>query len=424
MWACVEVWMGMCGGMDAGRDGKGWDGQKGTSLFNRLNNSPLCLLYLTSERTIGMGTLKEQIRESYFNPVLQMLPALTFIVAHYVWGLEAGWWCSVGITLALTLYVHKVYRGLFGWFMLHMLLLLVIVSLMCVTAYVLRGTAVARLADKVVFLLSLIVLSLCQKPLVRVADRLVSPLIPMSNNILEFYNIVHIFIVLASLYVAAYLLFLWAGRGRVSADFEVVNIASVGFILLLIAFYVVKITFVRRQLATERWLPILNRNGKIIGAIQRISSLTDRRRFTHPVVRGFLVKDGRLLLQKPVDNPDLFYAPCWDCLVDSHVCINEKPDDCLKKALAERFAIEPAKSLYLTKYIEDTPYEHQYVLVYVISHYSGDLTPNPRLVEQMKWWTQPQIEANLNSGIFNSKFIKEYSLLKRSGLLDAEETHG
>ena len=142
------------------------------------------------------------------------------------------------------------------------------------------------------------------------------------------------------------------------------------------------------------------------------------------MVRGFLVKDGRLLLQKPVDNPDLFYAPCWDCLVDSHVCINEKPDDCLKKALAERFAIEPAKSLYLTKYIEDTPYEHQYVLVYVISHYSGDLTPNPRLVEQMKWWTRPQIEANLNSGIFNSKFIKEYSLLKRSGLLDAEETHG
>ena len=187
--------------------------------------------------------------------------------------------------------------------MLHMLLLLVMVSLMCVTAYVLRGTVVARVADKVVFLLSLILLSLCQKPLVRVADRLVSPLIPMSNNILEFYNIVHIFIVLASLYVAAYLLFLWAGRGRVSADFEVVNIASVGFILLLIAFYVVKITFVRRQLATERWLPILNRNGKIIGAIQRISSLTDRRRFTHPVVRGFLVKDGRLLLQKAGGQP-------------------------------------------------------------------------------------------------------------------------
>ena len=58
--------------------------------------------------------------------------------------------------------------------------------------------------------------------------------------------------------------------------------------------------------------------------------------------------------------------------------------------MAERFAIEPSKSLYLTKYIEDTPCEHQYVLVYVISRYSGDLTPNPRLVEQMKWWTQPQ----------------------------------
>ena len=90
------------------------------------------------------------------------------------------------------------------------------------------------------------------------------------------------------------------------------------------------------------------------------------------------------------------------------------------KALAERFAIEPSKSLYLTKYIEDTPCEHQYVLVFVISHYTGELTPNPRKVEQVKWWTQPQIEANLNSGIFNSKFIREYSLLKRSGLLETE----
>ncbi len=367
-----------------------------------------------------MGTLKAQIRESYFNPVLQLLPVLAFIVTNYLWGVKAGWWCSVGVTLALTLYVHRAYRGLFGWFMLHMLLVLAIVSLMCVTAYGLRDTAIARIADKVVFLLSLIVLSLLRKRIVQVSDRLVSPLIPMSNNIMEFYNIVHIFIVLASLYIAAYFIFFIAGRSHVSPDFEVVNFASVGFILLLILFYVVKIAFVRQQLAQERWLPILNRNGKIIGAIQRLSSLADRRRFTHPVVRCHLVQDGRLLLHKPVDEHDLFYKPCWDCSVDNHVEIGEKPEDCLKKTLAERFAIEPGKSLYLTKYIEDTPYEHQYVLVFVISHYTGELTPNPRKVEQVKWWTQPQIEANLNSGIFNSKFIREYSLLKRSGLLETE----
>ena len=46
-----------------------------------------------------MGTLKAQIRESYFNPVLQLLPVLAFIVTNYLWGVKVGWWCSVGVTL-------------------------------------------------------------------------------------------------------------------------------------------------------------------------------------------------------------------------------------------------------------------------------------------------------------------------------------
>ena len=102
-----------------------------------------------------MGTLKEQIRESYFNPVLQMLPALTFIVAHYVWGLEAGWWCSVGITLALTLYVHKAYRGLFGWFMLHMLLLLVMAGALRMFASDLLGDTKQQLLLLIIGVLTL-----------------------------------------------------------------------------------------------------------------------------------------------------------------------------------------------------------------------------------------------------------------------------
>lgn len=368
-----------------------------------------------------MGKLKAQLRESYFNPILQILPALTFIVTNYIWGRETGWWCAVIVTIALTFYVNIAYKGLFKWYMFHMLIFFVVVSFMCVTAQLFNGTAINKIIDKTIFLLSLTILSVFRKKIVRLSDKLVSPLVPMSNNITEFYNIVHVFIVLTSLYIIAYLLFFFIGSGQVSADFEVINFISVVFIVLLIVFYVVKIEFVRRQLAKERWLPILNKKGKIIGTIQRLSSLSDRRKYTHPVVRGILIKDGRLLLQKPVDTNDFFYKPSWDSFINNHVGIGERTEECLKKTASELFGIKDINLFLLTKYIEDTPYEHQYVFVFIICSYSGEITPNPLHIAQSKWWTQPQIEANLQAGIFSKKFIREYSLLKRSGLLDSTQ---
>jgi hypothetical protein len=38
--------------------------------------------------------------------------------------------------------------------------------------------------------------------------------------------------------------------------------------------------------------------------------------------------------------------------------------------------------------------------------------------EQLKWWTQHQIEENLESGIFSENFKIEYDLLLRSGLIE------
>ena len=45
---------------------------------------------------------------------------------------------------------------------------------------------------------------------------------------------------------------------------------------------------------------------------------------------------------------------------------------------------------------------------------------NPTVfADQLKWWTQQQIEQELETGIFTDNFKIEYDLLKRSGLLDS-----
>jgi hypothetical protein len=41
-----------------------------------------------------------------------------------------------------------------------------------------------------------------------------------------------------------------------------------------------------------------------------------------------------------------------------------------------------------------------------------------KFIDQTKWWTQQQIEDNLDAGIFTENFKIEYDLLKRSGLLE------
>lgn len=368
-----------------------------------------------------MGKLNAQIRESYFNPIMQIFPVLTFIVINYFRGRETGWLSAVGMAVALAIYVGTAYKGLFRWYMFHMLIFFIIVSAMSISSYLFRNTIAGNIIDKIVLLLSLAGLYAFKRPIVRTSDKLVSPLIPMSNNITEFYNIVKIFIILSSLYTATYFTFFFIGRTQVSPYFKMVNFVSVVFILLLIIYYFLKTKFVRMQLSKERWLPIITKNGKIIGTIQRLTSLSDRRKYMHPVVRGLLVKDGRVLLQRSAEVNDLFYKPSWDSFIDNHINIGEKAEDCLTKTAFENFGIEDVKSFYLTKYTEETEYEYQYALVFIVCNYSGEIVPNPGKIAQMKWWTIPQIEANLTSGIFDERFVKEYDLLKRSGLLNTED---
>lgn len=369
-----------------------------------------------------MGKLKAQIRESFFNPILQVFPVLVFIIITYIFERKYAWYGSLTFAVGLSIYVRAAYKGLYKWYMFYMLLFFVIASLMSIAPYVFKpGATIALVLDEIVFLFTLLVLLLLKKQIIKLSDKLVSPLIPMGNNISELFKNINIFIALVSGYLLVYFIFRIVDNSNTLRYITILNYTFVGLWILLIIYDFIKTKFVRSQLAGERWLPIITKEGKVIGTIQRLSSLSDRRKYMHPIIRGILVNEGRVLVQKPVDEDDIFYKPHWDNLISRHINIGEKAEDSLRKTAFEYFGIENIKSFYLTKYMYDTPFEHQYVLVFIICNYSGELIPNPKRIAQMKWWTMPQIESNLDSGIFDERFIKEYELLKRSGLLESEE---
>ncbi|HZK69490.1 MAG TPA: hypothetical protein VFC36_07850, partial [Paludibacter sp.] len=63
------------------------------------------------------------------------------------------------------------------------------------------------------------------------------------------------------------------------------------------------------------------------------------------------------------------------------------------------------------------PKEHQYAFLFVSCQLT-EINPNPTFIELTKWWTQQQIEENLDKAIFTENFKIEYDLLQRSGLLE------
>ena len=73
--------------------------------------------------------------------------------------------------------------------------------------------------------------------------------------------------------------------------------------------------------------------------------------------------------------------------------------------------------MYLSNYSVEGKNEKQYAFLFV-SCLQTEYRLSPSTLEQTKWWTQRQIEDNLNDGIFSENFKMEYDLLQRSGLLE------
>lgn len=367
-----------------------------------------------------MDKLKTQIRESFFNPLLLVYPVLAFIAASYV--VDQYWKCiiTLGVVVVITIYVYKAYRRLFKWYSFYALIFLVIAALMCVSTRLVQSGIFATLIDKIIFLVSLLFVFIFRKTGEKISDKLVSPLLPMGNNLSELYKTIKVLISFVAGFLFLSLVFLFVNNSRTDLYLNILKYVYLGILVIYCVFETIKVRIVRSQLVNERWLPIITNEGKVVGTIQRVSSLSDRRRYTYPVIRGVLIHGGKILLQKPVMN-DLFYKSEWEIFIAGHISIGETAEDSLKKTAAENFGISDLKTFFLTKYMYETPYEHQYALVFIICNYSGEIIPNPAKIEQLKWWTPQQIENNLNAGIFSEKFIKEYELLKRSGLLDSEE---
>ena len=362
-----------------------------------------------------MQKFRKQIKESFFNPVLHLLPLLIFLVVDDFFGMTMGWKISFPIAIGLLIYMYFIYNRIFTWHLIFTILFFavgIVASLETLLPVKLVSNA---LIFEIVLLISLIFLIVFRKQIQKLISGMISGLIPMSNNFNELYRVIKALSVVLFIYVTASLL-VEATIKENSIYLLMLQYIYLGVIVFLSLYEILRVQLVRSKLFKEEWWPIVSTQGKIIGSIEHLTSLKDDKKYTHPVVHVLLIDKSMVLLKKrPFNDPES--PDLWDSSISNHVKIGETIEKCVERSAEEKYALNNFRFMYLSNYSVEGKNEKQYAFLFV-SCLQAEYKLNQDSLEQTKWWTQRQIEDNLKDGIFSENFKVEFDLLQRSGLLE------
>lgn len=362
-----------------------------------------------------MDKLKKQIGESFFNPVLYFLPLMVFILVNNLSGLNLAWKISFPVALLAVFYVHRFYNRLFIWYTL------------LAAGYVLIGLTYSLLqtyevntpffyfADDVLFLALMVFVLLFQNTMRKMARRTLHPRMPMSNNLDELFRITRTLLCIVFLFTVLFLYFEYKYNDIRHPSIQLLNYIYFGTMALLTLYETIRVLFIRSKLIKEDWVPIVSKQGKVIGVEPYLSRVFREKQYRHPVIRMHVIQDGRVLMQKHNGN-ELHHSQIWDTALKSHVRVGESIQESLEKMARTLYNIDAKNAVFLSNYSYENSEELEYVFLFVTCK-TPDFVISDTDSQYTKWWTPKQIKENFESGIFTEEFKHEYKLLERGGLI-------
>lgn len=367
---------------------------------------------------MNMKKLRKQIRESFFNPILHLLPLLLFLVFDEIYGIGTAWIITAPIVVTSVFYVYFVYTKIFNWHLILTSMFLGISFVASVEVFLSDRGLLSKLVYELVAISFLSFLIIFRNKIQKSISGLLSKLIPMKNNFDEMYKVIWVLFFLLTFYIGANFLLYQIEPDRMFLYSKLLRDVYVGLIIFFVVYEILRVQIIRTKLFKEEWWPIVSNQGKIIGSIHHLTSLAEDNKYMHPIARVVIVDKGRILLQKHNDSSIL--SGLWDVPISNHIKVDETIDQCVERTALKLFDLAEIKYMYLSKYFLENENEIHYAFLYVTC-FQQELMPKLISNDQTKWWTQQQIEANLNLNIFSKNFIIEYNLLQRSGLLESEK---
>lgn len=359
--------------------------------------------------------LKKFIGESFYNPILLILPVLIFLHAEDFTDLITAWIVSMGTALALVVYARIKYRSLLLWILLSVVIYILNASIISLSYLIQLPEAYRMITGEYITALYFALLLFLKKPLERIIIKFSDKKLSMQNNLIELQRLLIILLLLMFLYADSYIAVENLTHFHKEASLAFVRQTYLIILLFVIIYQFIRVYTVRAQLLKEEWWPIYNENGKSIGTIQQFTSLWDENKYRHPVVRVVLLEGNRIFLQENNHTAEV-YPNKWDNLLTAHVRVGETTEDAISRIAKNRFGVGDLKTVFLMNYAYETDQEIQHVHLYI----AGAFPPyfqKPADIDHLKWWTIGQIEDNAGCLIFSEQFIREFEILLRSGLV-------
>ena len=372
-----------------------------------------------------MKILRRIIRQSFVNPISDFLPLLTFNLVDNFWGLQPALYISIPISIYLSAYFFVKQPLVFNWHSFASFVLLTIGFLVTLVSTTMHTEHIRQILVECMTAGTLLIISCLQGKIKNFLLRNQGTL-PMENNIDEFFKVAKSLIFICSIHILLYLSFNVYNyytpiQNKESIELSIKIIYTV-VVTLFVLYETIRVHFIRQQLFQEEWWPIVNREGGVIGSVEKNASISAQQKYMHPVVRIAILSGNKLLLRKR-SRKDEFFSDVWDITVSEHMRYGETIDSCVKRTLEEAIEYKDHKKAeYKFSYTAVSKSDNEVMFFFVVQlPKEQDFQLAEEYGESLKWWTIQQIDDNLGLGIFADPFMREYPYLHRKGIIGQEK---
>lgn len=166
-----------------------------------------------------------------------------------------------------------------------------------------------------------------------------------------------------------------------------------------------------KKRTTEEWFPLVDPEGRVIGQASRSECHSGPGKL-HPVIHLHVINNrGELLLQLRSTTKDLLPGK-WDTAVGGHIGIGESVEQGLKRETMEEIGMIDFKPALLQRYIWETKRESELVFSFICNH-DGPFKADPVELDDLRFWSLKEIEANIGKSVFTPVFENEYHWIRK-----------
>jgi len=167
-----------------------------------------------------------------------------------------------------------------------------------------------------------------------------------------------------------------------------------------------------KNMGRMEYFPLVDEKGQTIGKASR-QECHSGTKWLHPVVHLHMFNPaGELYLQKRAMWKDIQPGK-WDTAVGGHVDYGESVEEALRREVREELGISCFDPVFIRSYIFESEIEKELVNAFR-TVYTGVISPCPEEIEEGRFWSLEEIDANLGEGVFTPNFEGEFALVRYS----------